>query len=223
MQNFSYAVDLVLCIDGTGSMSPVIKAVKSSALAFYDDVMKVMGEKDKRIDFLRVKVVLYRDFYADAEGVHQSAFFSLPDETPAFASYVNDIKADGGGDEPESGLEALATAIKSDWTKEGSRQRHVIVFWTDASAHKLEDPRPKPANYPQEMPANFDEMTELWETGQGAMGQTARRLIMFAPDAYPWSDIASHWEMTLHYASKAGKGLEEVDYHSILDAIANSI
>jgi hypothetical protein len=34
-QGVKYAVDLVMCIDGTGSMGHLIEEVKSSALQFY--------------------------------------------------------------------------------------------------------------------------------------------------------------------------------------------
>ena len=44
-----YNVDMVFCIDATGSMSPVLETVKQNALNFYDDVTKVMNEKQKSI------------------------------------------------------------------------------------------------------------------------------------------------------------------------------
>ena len=43
-ENFKmkYNVDMVFCIDDTGSMSPVISTVKNNALNFYSDVVRVM-------------------------------------------------------------------------------------------------------------------------------------------------------------------------------------
>jgi hypothetical protein len=35
-QGVTYAVDLVMCIDGTGSMGHLIEEVKSTALKFYE-------------------------------------------------------------------------------------------------------------------------------------------------------------------------------------------
>jgi len=55
------------------------------------------------------------------------------------------------------------------------------------------------------------------------MDRNAKRLILFAPDAYPWTDIATNWENCVHYASRAGDGLSDVDSQTILDAIVNSI
>lgn len=224
MQGIKYNVDIVLCIDATGSMSGIIDKVKASALKFNEDLAQAMQEKDKSIDSLRIKVIPYRDYYADDDrAMSESSFFVLPEEKGQFASFVNGVGAEGGGDEPENGLEALALAINSDWTKEGDKKRQVIVIWTDASVHPLEkNSGSKPPTYPSSMPGNFNDLTDLWE-GQGPMNFSAKRLIIYSPDAYPWTDITTHWENAIHYPSKAGGGMSEVDYSSIIDAVANSI
>lgn len=224
MQGLSYHVDIVLCIDATGSMSPIIDKVKENALKFYDDLSVQMRQKSKHIDKLRVKVIAFRDYYVDGDMAMQvSPFFTLPDEKSAFQAFVSRIQADGGGDEPENGLEALALAIQSDWSKEGDKRRQIIVLWTDASTHPLEfKADSKPQNYPTtQIPKNFDDLTDLWD-GQ-TMNRAAKRLILYSPDAYAWTDIANHWENTIQYPSKAGEGLSEIDYQTILDAIANSV
>ncbi len=224
MQGLKYNVDLVLCIDATGSMSGIINKVKANALKFYEDLSQAMQEKDKAIDLLRVKVIPFRDYYADGDqAMDESQFFTLPDDKASFSTYVSGIKADGGGDEPENGLEALSLAMHSAWTTEGDKRRQVIVVWTDASAHPLEkNAGAKPSTYPSTMPRDFNNLTDVWES-QGPMNSSAKRLIIYAPDAQPWTDIANHWEHTIQYASKAGEGLTEVDYRSIIDAIANSV
>jgi hypothetical protein len=223
MQGLKYTVDIVMCIDATGSMAPIIEKVKNNALKFYDDLMQVMTAKGKTIDTLRVKVIAFRDYYYDGEySLEESGFFILPTEKEQFKKFVDKIVAEGGGEEPESGLEALALAIKSKWNTAGDKKRQIIVVWTDASVHPLEAfENKKPDNYPPNMPANFDELTDLWE-GQ-YMGRAAKRLIIYSPDAYAWTDMANHWENTIQYPSKAGEGLNEVDYQTILDAIASSV
>jgi hypothetical protein len=223
MQGLEYTVDMVMCIDATGSMAPIIERVKENAQRFYEDLMEVMARKDKSIDALRVKVIVYRDYYYDGdESMHQSDFFALPQEKEAFREFVSKIKAEGGGYEPECGLEAISLAIRSDWNKSGDKKRQIIIVWTDASTHPLEkDEGKKPSNYPTNIPNNFDELTDLWD-GQ-FMGHSAKRLIIYSPDAYAWTDIANHWDNAIQYPSKAGDGLNEVDYHTILDAIASSV
>ena len=64
-RGLSYAVDIVFCIDVTGSMSPIIDQVKANALRFYDDVQSNLTAKGKNVDQLRVRVIAFRDFVAD--------------------------------------------------------------------------------------------------------------------------------------------------------------
>lgn len=225
-QGLTYAVDLVLVIDATGSMGPIIETVKSGALKFHDDFEKHMTSIGKHIDSLRVRVIAFRDFYADpaADSLVVSDFFQLPGDRERFSAFMGGILAMGGGDEPETGLEALTTAIRSPWADEGTKQRQVIVLWTDASAHPLERNRgAKPAGYPDDMPADINELTDLWDGQTSPVHPSFKRLLLFSPDAMPWTDIANNWENTLHYASKAGAGLGDKDYKSILDAIAQSV
>ena len=81
-QGLTYSVDLVLVIDATGSMSPIIDDVKTSALSFYDDLQKHMAGIGKNIDDLRVRVIAFRDYYADsaADSLVVSDFLELPDQ-----------------------------------------------------------------------------------------------------------------------------------------------
>ena len=218
--NLTYNVDIVMCIDCTGSMQGLIDTVKQNALKFYPDLRKFCEAKDKHIEQLRVKVIGFRDFYADgAKAIEESAFFNIPEEEEKFKATIDKLEAYGGGDEPENGLEALALAMKSSWVKDGHKKRHVIVLWTDASTHPLEKPETKNQYYPSGMPKDFNELTDLWENNQEGMSKAAKRLILFAPDAYAWSEIGVNWYNTVHYISKAGNGLKEYDYKTILTVI----
>ena len=215
-----------MCIDCTGSMGALLDNVKSNALKFHDDLRDALDKKNKSISTLRVKVIAFRDYYFDVDAMDQTDFIVLPDDRDSFASFVNNLEPSGGGDEPENGLEALALAMQSDWTKSGDKRRHIIVMWTDASAHKLEvNAVAKPSNYPSNIPSDFDELTDMWEDSQGGAmpSPSSRRLLIFAPDAYPWTDIANNWELTIQLAYRAGDGLEDVDYNVILDSIVNSV
>jgi hypothetical protein len=224
-QGLKYNVDLVFCIDVTGSMGGILDTVKANALKFYPDLQKALEEKDKNVENLRIKVIAYRDFYCDgANAIKQSEFIDIKSDVETFNSFISNLVPDGGGDEPENGLEALALAINSDWTKDGDRQRHIIVVYSDASTHPLEkNAGSKPSNYPQDMPKDFNELTDWWEGQSHMPNNSAKRLILFAPDSNSWTDIATHWNTTIHHPSKASNGLSEVDYGTILSAIVNSI
>ncbi len=222
-RGLSYAVDIVFCIDVTGSMTPILDRVKDNALRFYDDVQKNLTEKGKNVDELRVRVIAFRDFKADgAAALQESPFFRLPEEQAGFADFVRGLVPEGGGDAPESGLEAVALAVNSPWTTSGDRRRQVIVVWTDSPAQPLTG-EPAPAPYTDKVPRDFSALTDLWENEQGVMGASSKRLIIFAPDGPGWTDISGVWENVVHHPSKAGEGLSEVDYGTIVDSIANSV
>jgi hypothetical protein len=222
-RGLSYAVDIVFCVDVTGSMTPILDQVKTNALGFYDDVQSNLVEKGKNVAQLRVRVIAFRDFFADGSAaLEESPFFALPEERAGFSEFVNGLIAQGGGDAPESGLEAVALAVNSPWTTTGDRRRQVVVVWTDQPAHPL-DPSVLPADLSSRVPADFSALTDLWEDEQGPMGSSAKRLILFAPDGPGWSDISSVWENVVHHPSQAGGGLSEVDYGTIIDSIGNSV
>ena len=222
-RGLSYAVDIVFCIDVTGSMNPIIDAVKANALGFYDDVQANLTEKGKNVAQLRVRVIAFRDFVADGDAaLEESPFYTLPAERGGFSEFVNGLIAQGGGDAPESGLEAVALAINSPWTTTGDRRRQVIVVWTDQPAQPM-DPSVVPADLASRVPADFSALTDAWEDEQGLMGSSSKRLILFAPDGPGWSDISSVWENVVHNPSQAGGGLSEVDYGTIIDSIGNSV
>ncbi len=222
-----YAVDIVLCIDSTGSMEPVIEDVKKNALNLHKDLLKKLEEKDRYVDSIRVRVISFRDYYCDGDdAMLESDFFTLPEQNEDFKRFVSGIEAKGGGDEPENGLEAIALAMRSDWCKSTPKRREVIVVWTDATAHPLDvddADKEKGSNYPTGLPQNFDAITDEWTNRQGFMEKSAKRLVVFAPEGYPWNDIHTYWDNVVYTQSKAGKGLEEMDMQSILELVANSI
>lgn len=222
-RGLTYAVDIVFCIDVTGSMTPIIDQVKANALRFYDDVQSNLTTKGKNVDQLRVRVIGFRDFVADgAAALDESPFFTLPDDRADFSAFVNGLVAEGGGDAPESGLEAVALAIDSPWTTTGDRRRQVIVVWTDQPAQPL-NPSVLPPDIASRVPLDFSALTDAWEDEQGRMGSSSKRLILFAPDGPGWSDISGVWENVVHHPSQAGGGLSEVDYGTIVDSIGNSV
>ena len=224
-QGLKYNVDIVMCIDCTGSMGALLDTVKAKALKFYPDLRERCEAKDKNISELRIRVIGFRDFYADGNrAIEDSGFLDIPSQESEFKSFVSGLVPDGGGDEPENGLEALAMAINSGWTIGGDRRRHVIVVWSDASTHPVGLEKCKNEYYPQNMPKDFDELTNWWDDEQGGkMKNSAKRMVIFAPDASAWTEIGINWNNVVHHPAKAGEGLEEVDYETILSTIVNSI
>ena len=81
--NPGYDVDIVLCIDGTASMNPIMDRIKSMAMQFPAMYAQAMREGQKTPRSLYVKVLVFRDFlkndgaYDDAPFEDSGEFFDL--------------------------------------------------------------------------------------------------------------------------------------------------
>ena len=120
--------------------------------------------------------------------------FGISSDSPSVAKPIGNVDGD------QNGLEALALAMKSDWVREGTVRRHIILLWTD-SAPVLLGTGTFSSSYPSDMPADLAELHEWWE-GQ-EMDSKAKRIIIFAPDVYPWSDMID-WQNLFHQESSSG-------------------
>lgn len=198
-------LDFVFVIDGTESMEPFLSFLKIFVRNFYTSLSEKIKERHYFREYkMRARVIVFRDYFADgAYAMEESDFFRLPEENEEFVNYVNAIEAKGGGDIPENALEALALAMKSDWA-EGNWGRQVILLLTDAPAHPLDKAVGVDLPYyPKEMLHSYQELEQAWNftTSFGnskpspfCMDKRGKRLILFAPDAYPWDDIELDFE-----------------------------
>lgn len=221
----SYTVDIVFCIDSTVSMEDtrrrekrLINVVKEHALQLYSDITARMDEHKKKLAQLRIRVVAFGDFLADgANALRASDFYLLPQQETEFKECIDGIVADGGGDPPEDGLEALALAMKSDWTDKGTKKRQVIVLWTDAGTHEIGYGK-ESEYYPSGMPESMAELEDWWDE----MDPYAKRLVLFAPDTEYWDYIRENWKKVVFVDVAPGKGVSDQQYDEIVEVIVNS-
>ena len=218
---FSTLVDIVFVIDGTGSMQNLLDEAKARALSMHEDIIRGVKGKNRRIARMRIKALVFRDIYVDSNAFEESEFFTLPDESSEFRAFIEGIRATGGGDEPESSLEALCMAMRMKFqeNQQGQKARHIIVLLTDASAHRLDDPqRAVDKMYPKDMPTDLTGVETLWET----MNFKAKRMVIFAPNLYPWAQVGS-WNSVEYTPSEAGKGIDAETFEGVIQAISGSI
>lgn len=220
-------VDVVFVIDATGSMTPFLDHAKLQASRFMDGLETALTGASKRVRNVRIKVIAYRDFYHDSEPIIQSRFFNMNDATDAnrYKEFLSRIEAMGGGDEPENALEALHIAMNSEWSYEegAQRRRQIIVVMTDASAHPLDHASRATCthpDYPTSAPRDLVGLQGEW-MGQ-AMQPKAKRMAIFAPNTWPWTEL-SNWNQVTPYPSAAGEGVSEADMSLIYAYIAASI
>lgn len=220
-----YYVDIVMCIDATGSMSPILNQVKDNAMTFYQKFVESMEDNDKDVSQLRIKVIVFRDYICDSEPMVESEFFVLPAQNAAFRNFVANIEACGGGDGPENALEAIALALKSKWTTEGSNRRHVILMFTDAPALPIGERADCP-NYPRDLPKTLGELSSWWGGTDQMLSSTFQpikgRLVAFVPNAEPWTDLQA-WNRYWPAFSPAGTGLDSVDIQTAINLLVGSI
>ncbi|MDO5852740.1 MAG: vWA domain-containing protein [Thermoplasmata archaeon] len=214
-------VDIVLCIDSTGSMSPVIEMVKKSATSFFDELRDALAEQNREIDHLRLKVISFRDLRTDPKdiAVQESRFFELPEENEEFQAFVRDIRATGGGDAPETALDIIAHAMRSDWNTEGVKKRHVIMLWTDAPTC----PPTGGCGVLQGLPSDLDGIWAMWQDEQNAvMNQSAKRLVLFVPRDESW-DFATSLENCTVSNTGLNEGMSDIDMSVVMTFLSKSI
>ena len=219
-------IDVVFCIDGTGSMSPCIEKIKENVGNFYTDFKNRMNERGSEFDLLRAKVIVFRDYkYSSESAMQESPFFELPAEQSAFESFVSGMSAYGGGDIPENGLEALYFAMKSDFLP-GFRNRRTILLLTDADALDLLE-RKSCEGYPSDM-VDEDGLVDFWNNClllNSDPPKSLRRymsLAIFAPGYTNYEYISRRLERTVLLPTESMNGLSEIDYGAILTQLVVS-
>lgn len=216
-------IDIVFCVDGTGSMSPCIESVKANARRFYSDFAKTMTDMGSDIDMLRIKMIVFRDYKSDGEqSMVESRFFELPSEEDEFSAYLSGIRATGGCSEDANGLEALRLAMKSDFVT-GSKDRQVIVLFADTSAIPL-GKRKSYDGYPSDM-VDEDGLLETWMCTQKyptKLREKIKRLVMFAPRGTNYERMKSEYNRSVFEPVEMHRGLDGVPFETIIKLIAAS-
>lgn len=205
-------VDVVMCIDATGSMSSIINTVKANAISFYDSFMNKCEANGIELSGLNTEVVAFRDINADGDqALVESPKYILPDDRTYFNDFVNSLSADGGGDTPESGLEALKLAFnKLVGATDDGYHRQVIILWTDA-----------PYLIGSYSTVELSEIDEQWNSLS-----SGRRLILFAPSGTSGDSNSGNWDnfdswKNVIHSTDITSSFNDFDY--ILDSIIEEL
>ncbi|MBA2244198.1 MAG: VWA domain-containing protein, partial [Gemmatimonadetes bacterium] len=110
--------DIVFLIDVSGSMAPIIDALKRNIELFIDSLSSGEGNNVSPVRDWRAKAVGYRDFEADAEPFIDNPFVR---DVTALKAQLAGLVAQGGGDEPESLLDALFRIANVGQTERGAQ------------------------------------------------------------------------------------------------------
>ena len=134
--------DIVFLIDVSGSMAPVIDALRRNIEVFVDSLSGGDANNAAPVKDWRGKVVGYRDAEHDRDWYQDHPFVR---DAVALKAQLASLRAEGGGDEPESLLDALYKLATMEATPKGAQAEdagrwryrsdaaRVVVVFTDAT------------------------------------------------------------------------------------------
>jgi von Willebrand factor type A domain len=138
--------DIVFLVDVSGSMSPCIDALRRNIEAFIDSLSQGDANNAAPVRDWRGKVVGYRDIEAaESEGMPWIVDNAFVRDAGALKAQLGTLQAGGGGDEPESLLDALYKVASMEAVPKGSQSEdpgkwryrsdaaRVVIVFTDAS------------------------------------------------------------------------------------------
>jgi len=207
--------DIVICVDATGSMSPCIEALKNQIRTFISGLEKPADANTVPLNW-RLKVMGFRDLNSGEGFIN----FEAPMvKTAAEAqAHVDLLEAGGGGDEPESALDALwHAAVKTPWRptpEDPSPARRVVVLFSDASAH----------------PTLHRDTVKAGAAGSDidavrrALSDNNVYAYVWAPECPAWADLAlQNRFLVLSPIVDAGTGLASLDFTKLLSHLGKTL
>ena len=114
-------VDIVVCLDVTGSMKPYFDAIRMA-------LIPMLQEMTSEFESFRIGMVFYKDYYDD----FLNKIFPFTTDFSRLQRDINTVRVGGGGDIPEAVFEALyAGATKFSWAAD----RRLMILIGDAPPH----------------------------------------------------------------------------------------
>ena len=137
--------DIVFVIDVTGSMTPIIDALRKNIETFIDSLSRGDANNAAPVKDWRGKIVGYRDIeHAEAEGLPWIEDNPFVRDAVALKAQLAGLRAAGGADEPESLLDVLYKVAMMEASPKGaqgedpnkwryrSEAARVVIVFTDA-------------------------------------------------------------------------------------------
>ncbi|MDO4551144.1 MAG: vWA domain-containing protein [Planctomycetia bacterium] len=119
-------VEVVFVLDSTGSMSGLIEGAKQKIWSIANKMILQEPQPEVKMGLLT---------YRDRGDEYVTKMYDLSEDIDAIYGYLQEIKAEGGGDTPESVNQALEEASKMSWTAKEKNVYRVIFLVGDAPPH----------------------------------------------------------------------------------------
>ncbi|HEY0257183.1 MAG TPA: vWA domain-containing protein [Candidatus Methylacidiphilales bacterium] len=220
-------IEVCFVLDTTGSMGGLIEGAKQKIWSISNEIVKA-----KPVPVLNIGLVAYRD-RAD-EYITKS--FPLTDDIDSVYAHLMALRAEGGGDEPESVNAALAEAVrKMDWSTD-SHVLKLIFLVGDAPPHM---DYPDDVKYPEicqeavkkniiinsvqcgSLPETTPDWQKIARLGEGqytSVGETGDVAIVATPMDKKLADLTAAIGKTLVPYDKAEDQREVRDKQAVAEA-----
>lgn len=220
----AWKMDFVICVEATKAMTDIADEVKLVIKKIINDIPESCEDIGIRVAKLRVKFILFRDYGCCPEAMIESDFMDIIDETEKVFNYIDNIEFKGGYGYCNA-LEAVALALKSNWTTGHNKVRRAVMMFSRSSVHPL-GLKSRTSSYPADMPADVPQLiTWLHGNEQITTGIFLPRtsvFVAFVPDIEPWRSLQASNIYYMHYVSYAGVGVEDIDIRSATDLMVNN-
>jgi hypothetical protein len=198
-----YGVDLCLCLETGFGTENEVKDMFYLASRLLNAVVSRMVAYGHGIGNVRIRYILFGTEINNRDNDYDSGFRPLLDISKIdFERY-----APRRSEFNPKVADALKEAFTSDWSKDYPQVRHIVAVW---AASLLS-------------PSSAYELSKIWENNSSNLSSNGKRLIIFAPDGGGWTTIDDSFESSLRYPSRAGAGLPDKHFHTIIDAIIADI
>ncbi|MEI6604954.1 MAG: vWA domain-containing protein [Verrucomicrobiota bacterium] len=219
--------DIVFLIDATGSMGTCIDALKANISIFVDSLSGHNANNASPIKDWRAKVVGYRDFEEDETPFVDNPFVK---DAAALKAQLGGLEATGGGDEPESLLDAMYKVVNMDCTDDISgtedpskwRHRHqarrVVIIFTDAT---FKESMKEPAG------GTFNDLANLIYQNRVIVNLFAPDLPIY-PDTFASLDKAEYVNVTTSpgqspQAALAAFTADQSNFRKVMEQLAKTV
>lgn len=200
-----YNIDIILCIDVCSSLNEVIERFSKS---FWNDYSEALNASSKIVTSTRIKVITFGCALDDNNNVvNVSRWYNISNQNTFEPEYfsarlkrIKCIQKTGAS----RALEALSIAIKQDWIQEGDRKRHIICMITNNQSLSLDNLTFDSNRNEIITSHSLEELSELWMASytqsddKVLLHQSAKRLVIYAPQVYPWLDIYEAWDQVIY-------------------------
>jgi hypothetical protein len=219
--------DIVFLIDVSGSMADCIKAVTTNISTFIGTLTNADANGGVLIKDWRARVIGYRD--KDCDGGQWLVENNFTSDVAELKSQLENLKAAGGGDEPESLLDAMYTL--SQWASaekgaapaaNGWRYRsdaaRIVAIFTDATC--------------KEQFSLSDGSTGTYSDMHNLYAAQRLKVVLFAPEAPCYTELSQmsglEWEQVGSIGNDPQKALVDFttdtnNFREVMAALAKTI